>query len=69
VVLLNGKNVNLEMLKAGLAEVYRGDPPRGLDMKPFLNAEKQAREAKRGMWSQGTKYVSPKNWRAALKEK
>jgi micrococcal nuclease len=54
VVSLNGKNINLEMIRAGLAEVYRGDPPRGLDMAPFHEAEKQAREAKRGRWSRSS---------------
>jgi len=32
VVFVNGKNVNLEMIKAGLAEVYRGKPAAGLDL-------------------------------------
>jgi len=29
VIFLNGKDINLEMVKVGLAEVYRGKPPRG----------------------------------------
>ncbi len=32
VIYLNGKNINLEMVKASLAEVYRGRPPRGFDI-------------------------------------
>ncbi len=63
VIYLNGENINLEMVKAGLAEVYRGKPPRGFDSTPYLKAEAEAREAKRRMWSQGTKYISPKEWR------
>jgi len=63
VVFLNGKNINLEMIQAGLAEVYRGKPPGALDLGPFWQAEKEAREAKRGMWAQGEKYVSPREWR------
>jgi len=63
----DGKNINLEMVKAGFAEVYRGKPPRDLAMKPYLKAEKRAREAKTGMWSQGDKYISPKDWRKMQK--
>ena len=63
VVFVNGMNVNLEMVKAGLAEVYRGRPAKGLDLKPYLRAEKEARNAGRGMWSLGDRYVSPREWR------
>ena len=59
----DGKNINLEMVKAGLAEVYRGKPPKDLAMEPYLEAENRAREAKTGMWSLGDKYISPKDWR------
>ena len=67
VIFLNGKNVNLEMVKVGLAEVYRGKPPRGLNLEPFWEAEKEARETKKGMWSLGDKYISPKEWRKRAK--
>jgi len=63
VVYLNRKNINLETIKAGLAEVYRGEPPKGFELGPYWHAEKVAREAKKGMWNQGDKYVSPKEWR------
>jgi len=63
VIYLNKKNINLEMVKTGLAEVYRGKPARGFDTEPYLEAEKRAREAKTGMWSLGDKYISPKDWR------
>ena len=63
VIYLGGNNINLEMVRAGLVEVYRGKPPRDLEMEPYLEAEKRAREAKTGMWSLGDKYVSPKDWR------
>ena len=59
----DGKNINLEMVKAGLAEVYRGKPPREFDTVPYLEAEKRAKEAKTGMWFLGDKYISPKDWR------
>jgi endonuclease YncB( thermonuclease family) len=35
VVYLDGKNVNLEMVKAGLAEAYGGKPAHGFDNDPF----------------------------------
>jgi micrococcal nuclease len=57
------KNVNLEMVRAGLAEVYRGPPAKGLNLEPYWKAEKEAREAGREMWSLGDKYISPREWR------
>ena len=63
VVFVGDKNVNLEMIKAGLAEVYRGRPAKGLDIKPYWDAESGAKKAGIGMWSLGDKYISPKEWR------
>ena len=63
VVYADGKNVNLEMVKSGLAEVYRGRPAKGFDNDPYENAEKEARAAGLGMWSLGDKYISPREWR------
>ena len=57
------RNINIEMLKAGLAEVYRGTPASGLEMEPYWKAEGEAKAAERGMWVQGDKYVSPMEWR------
>jgi micrococcal nuclease len=63
VVYAGGKNVNLEMIKAGLAEVYRGKPAPGFDNSPYERAENEAKSAGIGMWSLGDKYISPKEWR------
>jgi len=63
VIFLGDENINVEMVKAGLAELYRGKPARGLDLTALWRAEKEAREAKRGMWSLGDKYISPREWR------
>lgn len=63
VVFVNGKNVNLAMVQVGLAEVYRGRPAKGFDLDPYWNAEKEALNAGRGMWSLGDRYVSPREWR------
>jgi micrococcal nuclease len=62
-VFVDGRNINLEMVKAGLAEVYRGTPAPGQNLDPYWQAEKEARVAKRGMWVLGDKYVSPREWR------
>jgi len=64
----DGRNINLEMIKAGLAEVYRGTPAPGQNLGPYWQAESEAREAKRGMWVLGDKYVSPRKWRRVMAE-
>nr|NJM02296.1 hypothetical protein [Desulfobacula sp.] len=51
------------MIKQGLAEVYRGDPPKTLDIQPYLNEEEKARRAGKGIWQLGKTYKSPKQWR------
>ena len=63
VVYLDGKNMNIEMLKADLAEVYRGLAPHKFDLIPYWQAEKEAEDAKKGMWSLEDKYMSPSDWR------
>ena len=63
VVFVNGTNANLEMVKAGLAEVYRGKQPRYFNVQLYKEAEMDAKNAKRGMWVLGDKYVSPREWR------
>ena len=63
VIYLEGKNVNLEMVKHGLAEVQKSNLPKGLDIQPFREAEIKAKARKAGMWSLGARYMSPKAWR------
>jgi endonuclease YncB( thermonuclease family) len=63
VVYVDGKNVNLEMVKAGLAEVYRGKIRKDFELLPYTVAEQQARIMQKGMWSTGTIHVSPRAWR------
>lgn len=62
-VFLEGRSINIEMLRAGLAEVFRGVPPKKLDLVLYLIIEQEAREARRGMWALGERYVSPHVWR------
>jgi micrococcal nuclease len=59
-VYLEGRNINLEMVKAGLAKVYRGTPAPGQDLAPYWSAEAEARKQKKGMWVQGERYTSPR---------
>ena len=63
VVYVDGKNINLEMVKAGLAEVYRGKTRKDFELLPYTTAELQARTMQKGMWSMGTVHVSPRVWR------
>ena len=63
VVFVDGTNANLEMVKAGLAEVYRGKHARYFNPKIYQDAEAEAKKEKRGMWSLGDKYISPRDWR------
>ena len=58
-----GININLELVRKGLAEVYRGRVPAGFDTAPYLKAEAAAKRSRRGMWSLGSQYESPRQWR------
>ena len=69
VIFLDRKNINLEMVKQGLAVVYSGRQPRGFDITPYREAEMEARKAGRGMWSRGGKYISPKEWRVSKRKR
>lgn len=61
-VWMGSTNVNVELVRNGLAEVYRGRPPRGLDLDAYAKAEAEARATKKGVWAL-QKYESPKDWR------
>ncbi|MFC1821531.1 thermonuclease family protein [Thermodesulfobacteriota bacterium] len=62
-IFFEGKNINLEIVKAGLAEVYDKKVPAGLDLAPYYKAERASKDANRGMWAQGDRYASPAKWR------
>jgi len=62
-VFLDGKNINIEMIQQGLAEVYKGVPPKTLDLNPYLKAQEQAKRIGKGIWKLGKSYKSPKQWR------
>jgi endonuclease YncB( thermonuclease family) len=63
VVMLNGENVNLKMVRSGLAEAYRGRMRKDFDDAPYKAAEMEARHRQIGMWSIGNIYISPRVWR------
>ena len=48
---MDGKNMDMEMIHKDLAEAYRGRPPSGFDINLYQSAEKESRDAGRGMWS------------------
>lgn len=62
-VFIHGNNINLEMIRVGLAEVYTGRKPNSLDSAAYYSEEQKAKDAKRGMWVQGSAYKSPRQWR------
>jgi endonuclease YncB( thermonuclease family) len=43
-------NINLEMIRAGMAIVDRAEPPAALDLQPYFRAEEEARDAQQGVW-------------------
>ena len=56
-------NINIEMINAGLAEVYRGAPARDLNMTAYRDAERTAKESIKGIWELRDQYFSPWDWR------
>lgn len=65
-IYFNDRNINLELVSKGFAEVYRGRPPSGLDTNSYREGEREAQKNKAGIWSQ-SEYLSPKDFRRAKK--
>lgn len=65
-IFLNGVNVNLKMVKEGMAEVYRGKVDKDFNIEPYLKAEENAKKLKIGIWSLKN-YQSPSDWRRSGK--
>lgn len=62
VVLRDGKNnINGEMIRLGLAEVY--ERAENYDLREFEALQQQAQSASRGVWTQGRSYESPYDYR------
>jgi len=68
-IYVSGQNINIEMVKQGFAEVFHEMQPDGLHIAPYLEAEKKAKDAQKGIWSLGDRYISPQEWRKAYKKK
>ena len=64
-IYLGGFDINLELVKAGLAWHYR---QRVLSDKAFSEAQKEARKARRGLWQRGPRPIPPWEYRRALEE-
>ncbi len=66
IVRLDDRNINLEMIRAGMAEAYveylKGSPYR----EAFLQAEREARENRRGIWSRD-QYERPRDFKRRLR--
>lgn len=60
-------NINIEMINAGLAEVYRGMPAHNLKINTYREAERKAKEAVKGIWELRDQYFSPWDWREMYK--
>ena len=63
----DGLNINLELVKKGLAEVYHGRGAIKIYRIELEKAEKEARDNHRGMWTLGKKYESPADFRKRMK--
>jgi endonuclease YncB( thermonuclease family) len=55
--------VNFELVRAGLAEYYKGQTP-PFYQSVLYDAEQESRAQRRGMWSLGERYESPRAFRA-----
>jgi endonuclease YncB( thermonuclease family) len=50
-VIMDGRNLNLELLETGMAEVDREQFSEEMNLSAYLNAEQEARRANKGIWS------------------
>ena len=69
IVFLDGRNINLELVKAGLAEVCLESYPPEPSQKRYLEAQERAWSSGKGIWSLGKRYVCPRKWRERCKER
>lgn len=61
-IYFENRNINLELVSRGFAEVYRGKAPAGVDTDAYRKAQAEAQASKLGIWSADT-YQSPKDFR------
>jgi len=65
IIWLAERNVNQEMISAGMAEAY-GEYLKQPYRAPFLQAEKEAKTQGKGIWSQGDRYERPSQFRRRM---
>ena len=65
VLWIGERNVNLEMLSSGMAEAYK-EYLRMPYRSPFLQAEQEAKAQGKGIWSQGSRYERPSQFRKRM---
>jgi micrococcal nuclease len=63
IVWVGEKNINLEMIKVGMAEAYVESMTDQTYRDQFLQAEKEAKSKRLGIWSQGILYERPSDYR------
>ncbi|KAI8992779.1 SNase-domain-containing protein [Trametes punicea] len=65
-----GKDLSLEMLRSGWASVYEqaGAEYGNAGLDEFLRVQKEAQDAKRGMWRYGTRGESPADYKRRYRE-
>ena len=66
IVFFGSVNINVEMIRQGLAEMYRGAPCEAY-CRDLRVAELQAKHDRVGMWGQGEKYESPATFRRRMR--
>lgn len=59
---LEDRNVNIQMIATGMAEAY-GEYLKSPYRSPFLQAEQEAKAQRKGIWSQGSAYERPSQFR------
>ncbi len=59
------RNVNQEMIAAGMAEAY-GEYLKQPYRAPFLQSEQEAKTQGKGIWSQGNRYERPSQFRKRM---
>jgi endonuclease YncB( thermonuclease family) len=64
VVMVGSSDVNVELVRAGLAELYRGRNLTVFYETVLYAFQEEAKQAGRGMWSLGERYESPRAFRA-----
>ena len=70
ILFVHGKDINMELIKAGLAEVSTESlaTSNGI-VKRYVEAQHQAWSGKRGIWRLGGGHVCPRKWRERTKER